>query len=83
MAAVIGKRALNKLGKAGAARTQSMLDQNVVQGEKQLIRKIRKLERGAAKKIMAPATRKSLQVYGKHMRRAIPSRYKNARRGID
>lgn len=76
---VIGKRALGRLAKAGAADMQA---KRVLQGEKELKRRILALERGAAKKIMAPATRDSLKVIAKHMRREVPSDMKNARRGI-
>lgn len=79
---VIGKRALARLGKAQAASAQAVLDKQVLKGEKELRRRIRALEVGAAKKVMAPATRDYMKVTAKHMRREIPSRFKNARKGI-
>lgn len=58
------------------------LDKKVVQGEEEIRRRIQALERGVAKKIMVPASREALKVIAKTMRREIPARFKNARRGV-
>jgi len=72
-------RGASKIGKAHA---QGQSDALVLDGEKALMRALKYLEEKASKNIAFKGTRKQVQALAKQMKQDIPSRFKNARKGI-
>jgi hypothetical protein len=53
-----------------------------IYGDKRLDRKLKSLEKKAADRIAHAGVRKSVQVIAKAIKKEVPSRFKNARKGI-
>jgi hypothetical protein len=74
--------AIKGAGKIGKAHAQGKSDALVLEGEKALMRALKYLDEKASKNIAYKGTRKQVQALAKQMKQDIPSRFKNARKGV-
>lgn len=73
--AIISKSTLKSLGAAHS-------DTITIKGEKELIAKLEMLHKSSAYRAAKAGSSKAMQVAAKAIKRAVPSKYKDARRGI-
>jgi len=74
--------AIKGTAKIGKAHAQAQSDALVLSGEKALMRALKRLDEKGSKNIAFKGTRKQVQALAKQMKQDIPSRFKNARKGI-
>lgn len=74
--------AIKGTAKIGKAHAQAQSDALVLAGEKALMRALKRLDEKGSKNIAFKGTRKQVQALAKQMKQDIPSRFKNARKGI-
>lgn len=70
------------VSKVAKLHAQSILDKSLLDGEKELRRRLLTLEHKTAIKIAIKGSRKGVQFLAKEIKKEIPSRFKQARKGI-